>query len=82
VLEAKYGSVWGGWHSNDTSGLHGVGLWKSISREWCVLFSHTRLDSRDGSKIILWEDVWCGEVTLKETFPGLYNIASKGCIYC
>jgi hypothetical protein len=81
VLEAKYGSVWGGWHSSDTSGLHGVGLWKSISREWCVLFSHTRLDSRDGSKIIFWEDVWCGEVTLKETFPGLYNIASKGCIY-
>jgi hypothetical protein len=51
VLEAKYGSIWGGWHSNDTTGSHGVGLWKYISREWHVLFSHTRLDLGDGSKI-------------------------------
>jgi hypothetical protein len=41
-----------------------------------VFFSHTRLYPRDGSKIKLWEDVWHGEVTLKDAFPGLYNIAS------
>jgi hypothetical protein len=41
-----------------------------------VFFSHTRLDPGDGSKIRLWEDVWRGEVTLKDAFPSLYNIAS------
>jgi hypothetical protein len=76
VLEAKYDSIWGGWRSNDTSRSHGVGLWKYFIREWRVFFSHTRLDPGDGSKIRFWEDIWCGEVTLKDTFPGLYNIAS------
>ena len=27
-------------------------------------------------KIRFWDDVWCGEATLKEVFPSLYNIAS------
>jgi len=29
----------------------------------------------DGSRIRFWDDVWCGEMPLKEAFPGLYDIA-------
>jgi hypothetical protein len=76
VLKAKCDLIWGGWCSNNTSRSHGVGLWKYIIREWLVFFRHTRLDPRDWSKIRFWEDIWCEEVTLKDTFPGLYNIAS------
>jgi hypothetical protein len=36
---------------------------------------HTRFELRDGSKIILWDGVWCVEMALKEAFPELYSIA-------
>jgi hypothetical protein len=28
-----------------------------------------------GSRISFWKDVWCGECSLKDTFPGLFSIA-------
>lgn len=33
-----------------------------------MFYCHTRFELRDGSKIIFWDDVWCGEMDL-------YNIA-------
>ena len=41
-----------------------------------MFISHTKLDLGNGSKIRFWEDMWCGEVTHKDAFPSLYNIAS------
>jgi hypothetical protein len=75
-VDAKYGSEWGGWHSVNTTGPHGVGLWRYISRGWRLFSSHTKFDPGDGSKIRFRDYVWCGGVILKEVFPGLYNIAS------
>jgi hypothetical protein len=37
--------------------------------------SYTRFELSDGSKIKFWDDVWCGELALKEAFPVLYGIA-------
>jgi hypothetical protein len=37
--------------------------------------SHTRLILKNGSRIRFWNDVWCGEMPLKEAFPVLYDIA-------
>ena len=28
----------------------------------------------DGYEIRFWEDVWCGNTTLREQYPALYNI--------
>jgi hypothetical protein len=75
-LEAKYGAVWGGWHSGDVSGSHGMGLWKCICMGWQIFKSRIRFDSGDGTKIRFWEDVWCGDRPLKVAFPGLFIIAS------
>jgi hypothetical protein len=62
-------------HSIDPLRPHGVGFWKNIRRAWRLSFSHTRFELGDGLKIRFWNDVWCGEMTLKEAFPDLYNIA-------
>jgi hypothetical protein len=43
----------------------------------CHIFKgHFRFNLGDGSKISFWEDVWCEESSLKDTFPGLFNTAS------
>ena len=76
VVDAKYGSKWGGWHSVNTTRPHGVELWRYISRGWRLFSSHTRFDPGSGSKIRFWDDVWCGGTTLKEAYPGLYNISN------
>jgi hypothetical protein len=71
VVEAKFGSVGGGWCSLAPVGPHGVGLWKNIRRGWSLFCRHVRFELGDGSRIRFWFDVWCGELPLKEAFPVL-----------
>jgi hypothetical protein len=77
VVDAKFGSMRGGWCSRVPSGPHGVGLWKNIRRGWSVLFSHTRFELGNGSKISFWDDLWCGDLPLRVAFPVLYDIACE-----
>jgi hypothetical protein len=67
--------VWCFWRSCDITEAHGVGLWKFICMGWNNFKRHVRFDLGVGSKISFWEDVWCGEVSLKDTFPGMFSIA-------
>jgi len=36
---------------------------------------HFSFELGDGSTIFFWHDRWCGEVPLKEVYPGLYVLA-------
>jgi hypothetical protein len=74
-VDAKYGSSWAGWCSLDPHGSHRVRLWKNIRKGWSLFSSHTRFILGNGSRIRFWDDVWCGEMPLKEAFLGLYDIA-------
>jgi hypothetical protein len=40
-----------------------------------LLYSHIKLILGNGSRIRFWDDMWCGEVPLKEAFLVLYDIA-------
>jgi hypothetical protein len=42
-----------------------------------LLYSLTRFELGDGSKIRFWDDVWCGESPLKVAFPALFDIARE-----
>uniref|UniRef100_A0A2N9FZM9 Reverse transcriptase domain-containing protein n=1 Tax=Fagus sylvatica TaxID=28930 RepID=A0A2N9FZM9_FAGSY len=75
VVREKYDSMEGGWMSKNSRGLHGVGLWKFIRAGWDTFSRFVKFKVGDGSRIRLWDDVWCIDVPLNEAFPGLYCLA-------
>jgi hypothetical protein len=50
-VEAKYGSLPGGWCSKEVEGPFNVGVWKHIRRWWGVFSSLISFDVGDGSLI-------------------------------
>jgi len=74
VVEVKYDSLWEGWCSNAVFGSYGVGVRKTLGGGGISLDSWD-LRWEDGSKINFWQDVWCSDQTLKESFLVLFNIA-------
>jgi hypothetical protein len=74
IMDAKYGTAWTRWCSLNPLASHKVGLWKNISKGWSLFCSHTRLILGNRSRIRFWDDVWCGEMALKEAFLVFYAI--------
>jgi hypothetical protein len=73
-VEAKYGSLWGGWCSDVGRGPYVVSLWKFIRRGWDSFSPLLSFKVGDGSSVRLWHDVWCGDSPLKRVYPGLFLI--------
>ena len=79
VISLKYGTEAGGWFTCAPRGNYGVGRWKVISKEILQLKHDILFELGDGSRIKFWEDVWCGEDPLCESFPSLNAlVVSKG----
>jgi hypothetical protein len=74
VVDAKYGSLWGGWCSLELVSASGVGVWKNIRKGWDSFSRFTRFVVGDGSKISFWRDLWCRDTALKVAFPALFGI--------
>jgi hypothetical protein len=75
LVEAKYDLMRGGWCSKEVGGSYGVGVWKCIRRGWYDFKQHVRYEVGNGSRILFWHDVWCGELPLKNVFLALFTIA-------
>ena len=60
-MDAKYGSLWGGWCSKVVTGPYGVILWKNIRMEWESFSMHLYLVVGDGARIRFWHDRWSSE---------------------
>lgn len=76
-MEVKHGSMEGGWCTTPSNGPYGVRLWKYIQRGWAKFSTFITFEVGDGTKVKFWLDAWCGDMSLKETFPKLYCIASN-----
>ncbi|RVW41946.1 putative ribonuclease H protein [Vitis vinifera] len=72
----KYGEEQGGWSSKEARGeTHGVGLWKTLRKEWEVVKSRLVFVVGNGKRIKFWKDIWCGDEPLCVSFPSLFALA-------
>ena len=73
----KFGESVGGWHTHDLRGGYGTSLWKEIRKEWLGFLQNAVFALGDGRRINFWNDVWCGEEALSNSFPSLFNLATN-----
>ncbi|KAG7991022.1 hypothetical protein I3843_02G054700 [Carya illinoinensis] len=57
VIESMYGSLRGGWCSNEVRGAHGVGLWKNIRAGWDKFSQFFRVTIGSSNNVLFWHDV-------------------------
>ena len=57
VICAKYGEEEGGWRSCVVRGSFGVGLWKTIRRDWDVIGNNMVYFMRNGRRVRFWKDM-------------------------
>lgn len=61
-------------------GTHGC-LWRSISTPKDIFGGCMQFEEKDGSRVRIWHNQWCGKQSLKERYPELYAIkAAKDAI--
>ena len=56
---------------------YSIGSWKSIRKGWGFFKSRTRFEVGKGRRIKFWQDEWCGDVPLKDSFPSLFSFAAS-----
>ena len=56
-------------------GGYGVGLWKSIRKEWTNLICSSSFVVGNGRRMKFWKDKWCGEEPLCVSYPSLFVLA-------
>ena len=50
-----------GWRSCKVRDGHGVGLWKTIRKEWDPLNDKISFLVGNGQRVIFWKDKWYGD---------------------
>jgi hypothetical protein len=64
VVEAKYGSMWGGWCTKANRDAYGVGFWKGIRKGWDRFLTFLTYSVGNGERVMFWHDPWCGDLPL------------------
>ncbi|RVX18133.1 hypothetical protein CK203_004237 [Vitis vinifera] len=75
IIFSKYDLQKGGWCSKGVRNRYGVGVWKAIRKGWEKFHSHSRFIIGDGTRVKFWKDLWCGNQSLEEAFPILFNLS-------
>uniref|UniRef100_A0A2N9IN79 DUF3752 domain-containing protein n=1 Tax=Fagus sylvatica TaxID=28930 RepID=A0A2N9IN79_FAGSY len=57
VIDAKYGSMWGGWCLDIVRGSYGLSLWKNIHKDWPSFSKALSFEVGDGAKAASVADV-------------------------
>jgi len=74
VIKVKYRIDDYGSQTKKSFYSHKVSCWKSI----LVVFEHFKslvyFEVKEGSRVLFWHDVWCGDCPLKTQFSNLFRI--------
>ena len=62
-----------GWSCEIRDG-YGVGLWKSIRKEWNIFVCSSSFVVGNGRRVKFWKDKWCGDEPLCVSFLSLYAL--------
>ncbi|RVX22011.1 hypothetical protein CK203_001104 [Vitis vinifera] len=58
----------------EVRGAYGVGVWKTIRKDWESIHSKSHFIVKNGRKVKFWKDLWCEDQTLKDVFPNLFRL--------
>ena len=75
LITSKYGVDGLGWCSKEVCGPFRVGLWKEILKESSWVKENWSFFVGNGTRIRFWLDTWCGTVSLRHSFPTLFDLA-------
>ena len=64
VVEAKYGSMWGGWCTKANWDAYGLGFWKGIRKGWDRFLTFLTFSVGNGERVMFWNNPWCGYLPL------------------
>ncbi|RVW51870.1 putative ribonuclease H protein [Vitis vinifera] len=79
VIRGKYGEEQGGWSSKEARGEgHGVGLWKTLRKEWEVVkiffVALNRKQIQQGvDDRVIWRETNCGKFSVKSLYKSLVS---------
>lgn len=76
-MQVKYGNGRFDWSSSFPMWLGGCGLWKGISEDTDVFFSHVKFKVNKGHRIKFLANVWYSREPLKVLFPSYYILATS-----
>ncbi|XP_075083498.1 uncharacterized protein LOC142167239 [Nicotiana tabacum] len=76
VITAKHGAQ-NQWCTKENNAPYEVELWKHIRSLQTDFLQEITYRVGNGSHVKFWEDRWIGNTTLRELYPGLYQIASR-----
>lgn len=77
IVAAKYWIQEGGWSTNAPSKAYWTGVWHGIFKELEWFWSRVSFIVNFGDSVRLWNHIWCGGVSLAESYPKIYAIISK-----
>ncbi|RVW94842.1 putative ribonuclease H protein [Vitis vinifera] len=75
VIRENMGGARGMEFKGSKGETHGVGLWKTLRKEWEVVKSRLVFVVGNGKRIKFWKDIWCGDEPLCVSFPSLFALA-------
>nr|XP_016496380.1 PREDICTED: uncharacterized protein LOC107815330 [Nicotiana tabacum] len=77
VIVKKYDSTGGGWRTKAITTPFGCGMWRSIMKNWEAFSGNITYRVGDGRRINFWNHRWCGEDTLRVSFPHVFRVSNQ-----